>query len=111
VFLPGFYYGWGWGFSPIYVEGSVLATPLPADAPAGGIQLDVTPWRSRVYLDGEYVGPVEDFKGYYNHLTAPAGPHQIVIVDEGYLPLVLDIVIVPGQTTTYRGTLNAASGR
>jgi hypothetical protein len=32
-------------------------------------------------------------------------------VDEGYLPLVLDIVIVPGQTTTYRGTLNAAPGR
>jgi hypothetical protein len=111
VLVPGFYYGWGWSFAPIYVDGSVVATPLPADAPAGGIQLDVTPWRSRVYLDGEYVGPVENFKGYYKHLTAPAGPHQIVIVEEGYLPLVLDVVITPGPTTTYRGTLNAAPGR
>ncbi|HET9363028.1 MAG TPA: PEGA domain-containing protein [Vicinamibacterales bacterium] len=111
VLLPGFYYGWGWNFTPIYFDGSVVATPLPADAPTGGLQLDVTPWRSRVYLDGEYVGQVENFKGYYKHLTAPAGPHQIVIVEDGYLPLVLDVLIAPGQTTTYRGTLNEAPGR
>jgi hypothetical protein len=32
-------------------------------------------------------------------------------VDEGYLPLILDVIIAPGQTTTYRGTLNATPTR
>jgi hypothetical protein len=110
VLVPGFFYGWGWNFVPTYVDG-FGATPLPADAPAGGIQLDIQPWRSKVYLDGEYVGPVENFKGYYNHLAAPAGPHQIVIVEDGYEPLLLEVVIPPGRTTTYRGALSPSASR
>jgi PEGA domain len=101
--LPVFPVFWGWGTLPFYVDS--LSTPL-ADGPTGGVQLDVQPWRASVFVDGVYAGRVEDFKGYYNHLEVVAGPHQITVVEPGFLPLVFDIMVVPGRTTTFRGTLN-----
>ena len=102
---------WGWGLPVFYVGSDVPIVPLPDDGPTGGVQLDVTPWRSRVYVDGVLKGRVDDFKGYYHPLELVAGPHQITIVDEGYQPAVVDIVVTPGRTTTYRATLNEAAGR
>jgi hypothetical protein len=93
---------WGWSVPLFYVDSPV---PLPDDAPTGGVQLDVTPWRSRVYADGVLMGRVGDFSGYYHPLELVAGPHQITIVDEGYQPMVLDVVVTPGRTITSRATL------
>jgi len=107
---------WGWGV-PLFYVGSPLPlaplplAPLPDDAPRGAVQLDVTPWRSQVYVDGVPMGRVDDFRGYYHPLDLPAGPHQITIVDEGREPMVVDLVVTPGRTTTYRGTLHEALGR
>lgn len=82
------------------------ASPLVLDGgPTGGVQLDVLPWSADVYVDGVRAGRVEDFRGYYRHLELPAGPHVIAIVKPGAEPLVADIVIVPGRTLTYRGSL------
>jgi hypothetical protein len=96
---------WGWGTLPYYVAS--VSTPL-TEGPTGGVQLDVQPWRARVFVDGAYAGRVEDFKGYYEHLEVVAGPHQITIVEPGFLPLVFDIIVAPGRTTTCRGTLNTS---
>jgi hypothetical protein len=85
-----------------------LAFPLPSDAPPGGVQLDVQPWRAQVYVDGAYVGLVLDFTGYYHHLAVSAGPHVIAIVTPDYEPLILDMFVSPGRVTTYRGTLSPA---
>ena len=102
--LPVFpLFWWGWGTLPFSVDS--VNVPL-ADGPTGGVQLDVQPWRASVFVDGVYAGRVEDFKGYYNHLEVVAGPHQITIVEPGFLPLVFDVLVVPGRTTTFRGTLN-----
>ena len=101
--LPVFPVFWGWGTLPVSVDS--VSVPL-ADGPTGGVQLDVQPWRASVFVDGVYAGRVDDFKGYYNHLEVVAGPHQITIVEPGFLPLVFDILVVPGRTTTFRGTLN-----
>ena len=102
---------WGWSMPVFYVGTGAPLVPLPDDGPTGGVQLDVTPWRSRVYVDGVVKGRVDDFKGYYHPLELVAGPHQITIVDEGRQPLVIDVVVAPGRTTTYRGTLTEALGR
>ena len=102
---------WGWGLPVLYVGSPVPLVPLPDDARHGAVQLDVIPWRSQVYVDGVLMGRVDDFKGYYHPLDLPAGPHQITIVDEGREPLVADVVVTPGRTTTYRATLSEASGR
>jgi hypothetical protein len=102
---------WGWGLPVFYVGSSTQLVPLPDDGPTGGVQLDVTPWRSRVYVDGVLKGRVDDFKGYYHPLELVAGPHQITIVDEGYQPMVLDLVVTPGRTITSRATLSEQAGR
>jgi hypothetical protein len=91
------------------IGGAQLQYPLPSGVAPGGVQLDVQPWRAQVYVDGAYVGLVDDFKGYYRHLEISAGPHVIVIVMPGYEPLIVDTLVSPGQVTTYRGTLNLAS--
>ena len=102
--LP-FFVGFG---VPVFYED---APALTDDGPTGGVQLDVTPWRSRVYVDGVLQGRVDDFKGYYRPLELVAGPHQITIVDEGRQPLVVDLVVAPGRTLTYRATLSEAASR
>jgi hypothetical protein len=101
--LPVYPVFWGWGTLPFYVERA--SWPL-TDGPTGGVQLDVQPWRASVFVDGVYTGRVDDFKGYYQHLEIVAGPHLITIIEPGYLPLVYDVMVVPGRTTTLRGTLN-----
>jgi hypothetical protein len=102
--LPVFPLVWGWGTMPFYYDDVGPALTLE-DGPTGGVQLDVQPWRAAVFVDGVHVGRVEEFKGYYQHLEVVAGPHQITIVESGYQPLVLHVVVVPGKTTTYRATL------
>jgi hypothetical protein len=95
---------WGWATLPVSVTGG--APFALQDGPTGGVQLDVQPWRASVFVDGVYKGRVAEFNGYYRHLQVVAGPHLIVVVEPGYRPLVFDVVVVPGRTTTYRGTLN-----
>jgi hypothetical protein len=96
---------WGWGTMPLYYD--TVVAPLALDGgPTGGVQLDVQPWRASVYVDGVHAGRVDDFKGYYQNLQVGAGPHQIMIIEPGYQPLVINAIVVPGRTSTYRGTLN-----
>jgi hypothetical protein len=98
---------WPWGVVVLPDNRPVTPVPLPEDAPTGGIQLDVQPWSAQVYVDGAPAGRVDAFRGYYQHLTLPAGPHTIAIVANDREPLVFDVVIVPGTTLTYRTTLRA----
>jgi hypothetical protein len=75
---------------------------------SGGLQLDIEPRRALVYVDGWYVGVVDQFSGYYHHLEVAAGPHTIEILATDYEPLAFDVAIAPGRTTTYRGSLQRA---
>jgi|RhiMethySRZTD1v2_1073278.scaffolds.fasta_scaffold00151_50 hypothetical protein len=96
---------WPWGIV-VLPEIRPFTPPAVLDgAPAGGIQLDVLPWSAQVYVDGALAGRVDQFRGYYQHLALPAGPHSIALVAEGREPEVIDVVIVPGKTLTYRTTL------
>ena len=87
-----------------------LALPPRDGTPAGGLQLDVDPRRAQVYVDGLYAGLVDEFSGYYHHLDLPSGLHLIEIFEPGYQPLILEIVVPPGRTTTYRGALTRTPG-
>jgi hypothetical protein len=94
------------------VDTTVDAPPLPAaQGLVGGLQLDIEPRRALVYVDGWYVGLVDEFSGYYRHLDVSPGLHTFEIVAIDYEPLVFDMTISPGRTTTYRGSLQHASGR
>ena len=98
-------------WAPVGFDTPFPAAPPPlvdANRPTGGLQLDVDPRRALVYADGWPMGIVESFSGYYNHLDLPAGLHQIEIVAPDYEPLAVEVIVTPGRTTTYRGTLNRA---
>jgi len=90
-----------------------MAPPLylPRQDPAGGLQLDVEPRRAVVYVDGWYAGVVDAFSGYYRHLEIGADWHTLEIVAPDYEPLVVDVMISPNRTTTYRSSLNRAPGQ
>lgn len=106
---------WPWGAwlpIPLYDYTTAEAYEPPLDgAPVGGVQLDIDPRRAQVFVDGTYVGLVEDFSGYFHHLELPAGPHDIAVVAQGYEPLSLHVLVSPGATFTQRATLSRAYGR
>jgi hypothetical protein len=86
-------------------------TAPPGPRLMGGLQLDVEPRSALVYVDGFFAGNVDQYKGYFQHLDAPAGYHTLEFVSPNFEPLVGGVTVVPNQTTTYRGFLNRASGR
>jgi len=119
VIVPGYgFYPWaygGLGFGAYYGDysdgfydwwnpiGGGYAAQSPDDD--GGLRLKVTPREASVYVDGYYVGLVDDFDGVFQKLRLEAGPHRIDIQLEGREPLVFDVNIEPHHTVTYHGTL------
>jgi hypothetical protein len=85
--------------------------PTPEGGPTGGLQLDVEQRRAEVYVDGAYVGLVADFSGYFHHLDLVAGPHVVEILAPDYQPLIIEVMVSPGHTATYRAALTRAPGR
>jgi hypothetical protein len=96
-----------WAPAPFDQTALLPGRPPPRDdRPVGGLQLDVEPRHALVYVDGWFMGVVDEFSGYYHHLDLAAGPHLIELLASDYDPLPVDIVVSPGRTTTYRGSLN-----
>jgi hypothetical protein len=73
----------------------------------GGISFDIQPYDAAIYVDGEYVGVVQDFGPYAAPLTLPAGVHHIDLQASGFAPLSFDLTVVPNQVIPYRGTLGS----
>jgi hypothetical protein len=78
-----------------------------ADAPKteGSIKLKVKPADAQVFVDGAYVGRVNDFDGVFQHLDLEPGAHRIEIKADGYQPLTFEVRSLPGRTITYEGEL------
>ena len=77
----------------------------PGSLSYGGVAFEITPYDADVFVDGEYVGRVEDFDGTTRPLTLTAGTHRIQVQAEGYEPMVVDVGVQPGQVIPYRGDL------
>jgi hypothetical protein len=110
-YYPGYwgypyYYGGYYGGYPGYYTGG------PAYYYAndnGSLKLKVKPKEAEVYVDGYFVGLVDDFDGTFQHLDVEAGTHRIEIRANGYQPLVLEIRIAPGREVKYEGRLRPAT--
>jgi hypothetical protein len=46
-----------------------------------------------------------------HHFKLTAGSHLIAIMAPDYQPLIIDVIVSPGHTTTYRGALTRAPAR
>lgn len=92
------YYGNSFGYAPYtYPYGGYDYT--------GSLRLKVRPRFGEVYVDGYYVGLVNDYDGIFQELRLEEGPHHIQIHERGFAPLEFDVYILPGQKITYEGNL------
>jgi hypothetical protein len=120
VIVPGSVGFFPWGFDYPYYGGyygaydpwygwypGVAPGAYSSSGPEGSLRLKVKPREAAVYVDGYYVGVVDDFDGVFQRLHLDPGPHHVEIQSPGYDPLTFDVRIDPDHTTTYTGALTA----
>lgn len=71
----------------------------------GKLRLKVKPREAQVFVDGNYVGVVDDFDGVFQRLHVQAGPHRIEIRAPGCEPMRFDVRVETDQTLTFTGEL------
>ena len=58
-----------------------------------------------MYVDGYYVGIIDDFDGIFQRLHLDSGPHRIEVRAAGFESLTFEVRITPEHTTAYQGEL------
>jgi hypothetical protein len=96
LFGPG-YYG-----APSYSAGGYSTQQSGG---TGNLRLRVRPSEAQVYVDGYYVGTVNEFNGIFQRLNIDSGPHRIELRAEGYETVEFEVFVTPGETITYRGEM------
>jgi len=123
---PGFGIGYGYGLGlgwPIFYDpwydpwyatsgyagygyGSMgYNTSTYAGVDQGKIRLKVKPRNAKVYVDGYFVGNVDQFDGAFQKLALNGGRHRVEIKADGYETADFDVLITPDETVTYQGEL------
>ena len=84
-------------------SGSETWTPdSPEDAT---LRLKIRPSQAEVFVDGYFVGIVNDFDGMFQKLHIESGAHRIEVRAAGYETLDVDVKLTSGKTTVYQGEL------
>ncbi len=103
------WYGWGgygyggYGYGP-YSAPYAYGYGASYDE-TGSIRMRVTPREAQVFVDGYYVGVVDEFDGTFQRLRLEEGPHRIEIRLDGFDTLRFDVRVLLGTTVTLRGAL------
>jgi len=97
-YYGGFYDPW-YGAYPSYPQSSGRY------ADEGALRLKIKPREAEVYVDGYYVGLVDDFDGMFQRLHIESGPHRIEVHAPGFETLTFDVRITPDHSTTYQGEM------
>lgn len=109
------YYGYGYGYGyPWYSGwGSPYYGPYPYyyyDNYAA-VRVQASPREAQVYVDGYFVGVVDDFDGTFQRLRVAPGGHEITLHLDGYRNLSQRIYLQPRTTFNLRARLEPlASG-
>jgi hypothetical protein len=105
----GVYYGspyYGYAYPPYgYVTpppGYLSAIP---GRPYGGVRIEDAARDARVFVDGYYMGIVDDFDGVFQHMNLEAGPHHVEIRAPGFEPVAFDVNVQPGETISYHAEM------
>ena len=104
-------YGYGgYGYDPYQAGGggSYGGSSGSGYRGVGSLRLKVKPSDAQVYIDGYYMGVVDSFDSSFQKLTVEEGAHKVEVKAEGYKPVQFDVMIVPGETVTYKGELPKA---
>lgn len=103
---PGWYgYGYGRpGWYPYGFYGQHYPYRYRYDD-TGSARIEVKPREAQVFVDGYFVGTVDDFDGWLQRLHVPYGEHEIQIYMPGYRTLREKVLFRPGATIKINGTL------
>jgi len=105
-FPYGAYPYWRYGYPyPPYPYPGLEAVPncIAAEADAhGSLRIEIPQKDAQVYVDGFYVGVVEDFNGTIETLNLVPGPHRLELRAPGHETMTFDVNIEVGRTITYR---------
>jgi hypothetical protein len=102
---PYWYGGWGWPAAYGYGYGYVARYD-----DTGSVRVLVKPRDAQVFVDGYYVGVVDEFDGTFQRLRLDTGPHRIEIRKEGFETMRFDVRVTYGHTLNLRGELRPAAG-
>jgi hypothetical protein len=72
---------------------------------ASGLTFNVSPASTQVYLNGSYVGTVQDFSTDGQPLLVMPGSHRLELRVRGYRTIALDVTLAAGQVVPYEGAL------
>jgi hypothetical protein len=78
---------------------------MPEAIANGYLYLDLRPGSAQVFVDGLYMGTIDDFRRLIPGRALEAGAHRVEIRSAGYETASFDALIQPGETTTYRADL------
>jgi PEGA domain len=120
-YYPGFSFGVGFGWSGSYwgAWGYPYASPYAYPSPyayaypypyyaydsTGSARLLITPRNAQVYVDGEFVGLVDEFDGSLQRLHVPIGEHELQVYLEGYRTLAQKVLFTRGTTLRIESAL------
>jgi hypothetical protein len=77
---------------------------LPQSA-RGHLQIEVEPTTAQVYIDGFYVGTVQDAGRSPDGLNVAAGWHRLELRAPGFETPAINVTIAADRTLTYQGAL------
>jgi hypothetical protein len=94
----GYYPGYGY-YDPYYYDGGYSRdrydeTPREEK---GGINLDISPADTRVFIDGKEMGSADDFDGWPDYLWLDPGTYDLVLYKQGYKTVAQQVTVYPGK--------------
>jgi hypothetical protein len=101
---PLFYDPYAYGYSGGYGSGG-YGYSRGGYRDTGSLRLKLKPRDAQVFVDGYYVGTVDEFDGMFQRLGIESGGHRIEVKADGYEPLQFEVLITPGETVTYKGEM------
>ena len=105
------YYGYPYYGYPSYGYPAYGYPSYPAAYPyygydnSGSARLQISPREAQVYVDGRFVGLVDDFDGSFQQLRVEAGQHQLQVYLDGYRAYTENVLFRPGTTVKLQGKL------
>jgi hypothetical protein len=107
----GLYSGWGWNpyfgdaYDPYYSGYGGYSSGVYNTRDQGHLKLKVKPRNAKVYVDGYFVGLVDQFDGAFQKLPLNGGRHKVEVRADGFETAEFDVLITPDQTITFQGEL------
>ena len=98
------YYGYGYGvpYHGYGYPGSITGAPAQV---YGRVRIQNAPGDAQVFVDGDYVGIVDDIDAARTGLDLDAGVHHIEIRAAGFETIVVNVNLRGSRTITYRAEL------